>query len=231
MVRLSRRLRHLRKTRKLSRKRRMIRRTRIRILMTNQTRTDSEVLLHGYEEYGEKLLNMLRGMFSFVIWNKNTKELFGARDFFGIKPMYYAVMNGTFMFGSEIKTFLAHPHFQKELNTDVLEQYLTFQYSPTEDTFFKGVKKLPPAHYFLYENGRLTTAYKKEWAKSFGDRYLKQLARSQAMFDPDKEWDLLSKGEIANTGQFKELADVDYREELGILRAELEEELRQDDTD
>ena len=67
-----------------------------------RTNTDTEVLIHGYEEYGEKLLNMLRGMFSFVIWDKNKKELFGARDFFGIKPMYYANMNGTLMFGSEI---------------------------------------------------------------------------------------------------------------------------------
>ena len=81
-----------------------------------KTKTDSEVLVHGYEEYGEKLLDMLRGMFSFVIWDKNKKELFGARDFFGIKPLYYAQMNGTFMFGSEIKSFLAHPSFKKELN-------------------------------------------------------------------------------------------------------------------
>ena len=88
-----------------------------------KTNTDTEVLLHGYEEYGEKLLNMLRGMFSFVIWDKNSRELFGARDFFGIKPMYYAVMSGTFMFGSEIKSFLAHPKFRKELNTDALENY------------------------------------------------------------------------------------------------------------
>ena len=69
-----------------------------------KTNTDSEVLIHGYEEYGVNLLNMLRGMFSFIIWDKNKKELFGARDFFGIKPMYYAEMNGTFMFGSEIKS-------------------------------------------------------------------------------------------------------------------------------
>ncbi|MBQ8297961.1 MAG: asparagine synthase (glutamine-hydrolyzing) [Ruminococcus sp.] len=122
-----------------------------------RTKTDSEVLIHGYEEYGTKLLDMLRGMFSFVIWDKNKKELFGARDFFGIKPLYYAQMNDTFMFGSEIKSFLAHPHFKKELNTSVLENYLTFQYSPTQETFFKGVYKLPPAHYFIYKDGKLKT--------------------------------------------------------------------------
>lgn len=119
------------------------------------TNTDTEVLIHGYEEYGEKLLDMLRGMFAFVIWNKKKKELFGARDFFGIKPLYYAVMNGTFMFGSEIKSFLEHPDFRKELNTDALENYLTFQYSPAAETFFKNVYKLQPAHYFRLKDGKL----------------------------------------------------------------------------
>lgn len=119
------------------------------------TNTDTEVLIHGYEQYGEKLLNMLRGMFSFVIWDKNKKELFGARDFFGIKPMYYAVMNKTFIFGSEIKSFLPHPEFKKELNTAALENYLTFQYSPAPDTFFKNVYKLQPAHYFKLKDGKL----------------------------------------------------------------------------
>ncbi|MDE6784269.1 MAG: asparagine synthase (glutamine-hydrolyzing), partial [Ruminococcus sp.] len=120
-----------------------------------KTNTDTEVLIHGYEEYGEKLLNMLRGMFAFVIWDKEKKELFGARDFFGIKPLYYAVMNKTFMFGSEIKSFLPHPNFKKELNTTALENYLTFQYSPTNETFFRNVYKLLPAHYFICRNGRL----------------------------------------------------------------------------
>ena len=130
-----------------------------------RTNTDTEVLIHGYEEYGTKLLNKLRGMFSFVIWDKNKKELFGARDFFGIKPMYYARMGNTFMFGSEIKSFLAHPDFNKELNTSVLESYLTFQYSPTYETFFKNVYKLPPAHYFLYSNGKFEM--KRYWDVNF----------------------------------------------------------------
>lgn len=132
---------------------------------TFTTNTDSEVLLHGYEEYGEKLLDKLRGMFAFVIWDKNTKELFGARDFFGIKPMYYAVMDDTFIFGSEIKSFLAHPSFKKELNETALENYLTFQYSPTNETFFKNVYKLPPAHFFKYYNGKLEI--KRYWDVNF----------------------------------------------------------------
>ena len=129
------------------------------------TATDSEVLIHGYEEWGESLLDKLRGMFAFVIYNTVTGELFGARDFFGIKPFYYAEMGGTFMWGSEIKSFLDHPAFKKELNTDVLETYLTFQYSPTEDTFFKGVRKLPAAHCFTYKDGKLKV--RRYWEVKF----------------------------------------------------------------
>jgi asparagine synthase (glutamine-hydrolysing) len=116
---------------------------------TFSTNSDTEVLIHGYEEYGKDILPKLRGMFSFVIWNKKKKELFGARDFFGIKPLYYAEMDGAFIFGSEIKSFLEHPSFRKELNETALENYLTFQYSPAEETFFNGVFRLPPAHYFI----------------------------------------------------------------------------------
>lgn len=122
-----------------------------------KTHTDSEVLIHGYEQWGKDMLKKLRGMFAFIIWNKNNGEIFGARDFFGIKPMYYAQMGDTFMFGSEIKSFMHHPHFIKELNETALENYLTFQYSPCVETFFKGVYKLLPAHCFTYKDGRLVT--------------------------------------------------------------------------
>ncbi len=132
---------------------------------TFTTNTDSEVLIHGYEQYGTKLLGKLRGMFSFVIWDKDSQELFGARDYFGIKPMYYAQMGDSFMFGSEIKSFLEHPDFKKELNESALENYLTFQYSPTKDTFFKNVSKLMPAHYFKYKDGQLTI--KRYWDINF----------------------------------------------------------------
>ncbi len=118
-----------------------------------KTHSDSEVLIHGYEEYGEKLVPMLRGMFSFVIFDTKNKTLFGARDPFGIKPFYYGTFGGTFMYGSEIKGFLPHPDFTAELNETALSNYLSFQYSPTEETFFKNVYKLPPAHYFTYKDG------------------------------------------------------------------------------
>ena len=129
------------------------------------TQTDSEVLIHGYEQWGENMLDKLRGMFAFVIFNKNTNEVLGARDFFGIKPLYYAKMGETLMWGSEIKSFLDHPHFKKELNTDVLETYLTFQYSPTTETFFKNVYKLPAAHCFTYKNGEMNV--RRYWEVKF----------------------------------------------------------------
>lgn len=129
------------------------------------TQTDSEVLIHGYEQWGEDMLDKLRGMFAFVIFNKNTNEVFGARDFFGIKPLYYAKMGETLMWGSEIKSFLDHPHFKKELNTDVLETYLTFQYSPTTETFFKNVYKLPATHCFTYKNGEMNV--RRYWEVKF----------------------------------------------------------------
>ena len=120
------------------------------------TNADTEVLLHGYEEYRESLLDKLRGMFAFIIYDIEKKELFGARDFYGIKPLYYYVTDDEFMYGSEIKSFLGHPNFKKELNRDMLEDYLTFQYSVGEESFFKNVYKLRPGHYFKYKDGRLT---------------------------------------------------------------------------
>lgn len=120
-----------------------------------KTHTDSETLLHGYEEWGEALVDRLRGMYGFVIWDREKKKLFGARDIFGIKPFYYAKMNGSFLFGSEIKSFVEHPKFDKVFNEKALGNYLSFQFVPTNETFFKGVFCLQPGHYFTYENGNL----------------------------------------------------------------------------
>jgi len=119
------------------------------------TETDTEVLIHGYEEFKEDLFPRLRGMFAFVIYDKETGELIGARDHFGIKPFYYYLSKNEFMFTSEIKTFLEHPDFKKEVNTDALKMYLIFQYSVHEETFFKNVFKLKPGHYFKYKDGNL----------------------------------------------------------------------------
>ena len=119
------------------------------------TNTDTEVILHGYEEYKEDILNKLRGMFAFVIYDIKEKSLFGARDFYGIKPFYYYYDNENFLFGSEIKSFLGNPNFKKELNKDMLSQYLTFQCSIGEDTFFKNTYKLLPGYYFIYKDKEL----------------------------------------------------------------------------
>lgn len=117
---------------------------------------DTEALLHGYMEYGEEVVHKLRGMFAFVIWDREERRAFGARDFFGIKPFYYTTgSDGSFIFGSEIKSFLDNPNFIKEVNPNALRPYLTFQYSSQEETFFKGVYKLPPAHYFVWQDGNI----------------------------------------------------------------------------
>ena len=132
---------------------------------TFATRSDTEVLLHGYEQWGNQLPGKLRGMFTFVIWDQKTKTMFGARDIFGIKPFYYYNQDGLFLFGSEIKSFLAHPGFKKELNEEQLPLYLSYQYSPGEDTFFKGVKKLMPAHWLEWKAGQLTV--QRYWQPKF----------------------------------------------------------------
>lgn len=109
-----------------------------------RTQGDSEVLLHGYEEWGTELTGHLRGMFAFAIWDEGKGELFAARDFFGIKPFFYAMVEGELVFASEIKAILAYPGYQKRLNEEALEQYLSFQYSVLDETFFQGIYRLPP---------------------------------------------------------------------------------------
>lgn len=134
---------------------------------------DTEVLLHGYEEYGEALLPKLRGMFAFVIWDAKNQTLFGARDFFGIKPFYYALQDGQMIYGSEIKSILEYPNFKREVNTEALENYLTFQYSVLPETFFKGVFRLMPAHSFTFKGGKLDI--KRYWEPKFENNETKSL--------------------------------------------------------
>lgn len=119
------------------------------------TKTDTEVLLHGYEEYGNDLFPMLRGMYAFTIYDINEKKLVGCRDIFGIKPFYYYKDKNEFMFASEVKAMLKHPNFKKEINDSALKMYLVFQYSVFDETFLKNVYKLSPGHYFEYKNNEL----------------------------------------------------------------------------
>ncbi len=120
-----------------------------------KTDGDTETLIHLYEEYGEEMTKYLRGMFAFVIYDKVEKSIFAVRDFFGIKPFYYTMVDGHLLFGSEIKSFFEFPNVKKEFNYDAFENYLTFQYSPLEETFFKGIYKLMPGHSLTFKNGEI----------------------------------------------------------------------------
>jgi len=119
-----------------------------------KTKSDTEVLIHGYEEWGTDLPKKLRGMFAFAIYDKQDKSLFLARDNFGIKPLYYGTFNDTFMFASEIKCFLEHPDFERILNKDLIGPYLSFSFTPTTETFFKGIYRLEPGYSLLIKNGK-----------------------------------------------------------------------------
>lgn len=120
-----------------------------------KNKSDTESILHGYEEYGERIVDKLEGMFAFVIWDKKKKKMFAARDFFGIKPFYYTIIDNTIIFGSEIKSILEYPGCERELNEEALEQYLSFQYSPLRETFFKNIYKLEPGTFLTYEDNSL----------------------------------------------------------------------------
>lgn len=111
-----------------------------------RTHSDTEVIVHLYEEYGEACVNHMRGMFGFVIWDRNKRQLFGARDHFGIKPFYYYRDGERFVFGSEIKSILQAEGISRQVDTESMLNYLTFQYVPEPATMFRGIAKLPPAH-------------------------------------------------------------------------------------
>ena len=165
---------------------------------TFATRSDTEVLLHGYEQWGKELLPRLRGMFAFAIWDRRLQTLFCARDHFGIKPLYYyQAEDGTLLFGSEIKSFLAHPSFKKELNRDQLELYLSYQYSPGENTFFKGVKKLLPAHWMEWKEGSLTV--ERYWQPEFSPEDSRTL----------EEWEQDISDAMKESVQAHKIADVE----------------------
>lgn len=124
---------------------------------TFYTDTDSEVLVHGFEEWQEGLLDRLRGMFGFAIYNTQDKSVFIARDFFGIKPMHYTMIDGNFVYASEIKSILEYPGFVKKFNTRALDTYLSYQYCVPPETFFEGVYCLLPGHYLWYKDGKAET--------------------------------------------------------------------------
>lgn len=132
---------------------------------------DTEVLVHGYEEWGEQLVDRLRGMYGFVVYDGRAHKLFGARDIFGIKPFYYyrTPGEGDLLFGSEIKSFLEHPGFVKAVNKKALRPYLTLQFPATDETFFAGVYKLPAAHCFTYDISSGSLEVRRYWDADFSD--------------------------------------------------------------
>lgn len=149
-----------------------------------KTDSDTETLVHGYEKYGDKLAEHLRGMYAFIIYDKREGLLYGARDIFGIKPFYYyRTEGGDYIFGSEIKAFLEHPDFVKKLNRKALRPYLTFQYSALDETFFEGVYKLPPAHSFKLKLGgemEITRYWDADFTEIPGDfdKYVEEIDRA-----------------------------------------------------
>jgi asparagine synthase (glutamine-hydrolysing) len=129
------------------------------------TDSDTEVIIHLYEEAGPKCVEHLRGMFAFAIWDSHTRELFIARDRLGIKPVYYTRANGALIFGSEIKSILQHPAVRPELEFDAMSHYLSLKYVPAPHTLFRGIASLPPGHCLTARDGSINI--RQYWDVSF----------------------------------------------------------------
>ncbi len=130
-----------------------------------KTQSDTEVIVHLYEELGPQCLQKLRGMFAFAIWDEKAKTLFLARDRVGIKPLYYALTDKTIVFASEIKAILADPAINRNLAPEIIDRFLTFLYVPGEETLLKGISKLAPGHYLLAKDGK--TEIRQYWDLRF----------------------------------------------------------------
>ena len=122
-----------------------------------ETQTDTEILPHLYEEYGEDMLEHINGMFAFALWDKRREKLLIARDRFGEKPLYYGVFGGKLIFASEPKVLLSNPSVKPEINTQALRQFLSFDYVPAPASIYKGISKLPAAHLLTVEKGEVKT--------------------------------------------------------------------------
>jgi len=162
-----------------------------------KTQSDTEVIVHLYEERGPQCLEMLRGMFAFAIWDENAKTLFLARDRVGIKPLYYCLTDTSLVFASEIKAILADPSINREIVPEVIDRFLTFLYVPGQETLLKGIQKLAPGHYLLIRDG-------KPVIEQYWDLRFAEPTRSQSL--KDAEADLLSL--LAETVELHMIADV-----------------------
>ncbi|MEP6688919.1 MAG: asparagine synthase (glutamine-hydrolyzing) [Gemmatimonadales bacterium] len=133
-----------------------------------RTRTDTEVLVHLYEDAGERMFERLRGMFAFALWDRRHRRLLLGRDHFGQKPLFYTEQGGRLTFASEIKALLAHDPSLAQLSPFALDQYLTLRFVQAPDTFYENIRALPPAHYLVWENG--TSRVGRYWDLSFGPK-------------------------------------------------------------
>jgi asparagine synthase (glutamine-hydrolysing) len=133
------------------------------------TRTDTEVLVHLYEEHGEGLVARLRGMFAFALWDRSRRRLLLARDHFGQKPLFYTESGGRLTFASEIKALLADDPSLAELSPRALDQYLTMRFVHPPETFFARVRQLPPAHFMVWENNR--SRIERYWNLTYGPKW------------------------------------------------------------
>ncbi len=129
------------------------------------TQTDTEVIVHLYEDHGDDCVERLRGMFAFALWDRRRRRLLVARDRVGKKPLFYAARNGSFWFGSEAKSILQDPEIPREVNTDAVDSFLHFQYVPHPLSAFAALRKLPPAHVLTWEDGRIET--RRYWKLSY----------------------------------------------------------------
>ena len=133
-----------------------------------KTNSDTEVIVNAYEEFGTNCLKKLRGMFAFAIWNFREETLFIARDRVGKKPLFYSVTeNGSFVFGSELKTLLVHGEIKRDIDLAALDAYLTFGYVPEENCILKNVKKLLPGHFLIFKDGQIKT--EKYWDFNYAE--------------------------------------------------------------
>ncbi len=133
-----------------------------------RTRSDTEVIVHGWEQWGEACVERFRGMFAFALWDRNRKTLFMARDRLGLKPLHYALLpHGRLIFGSELKTLVAHPEFDRELDDRAIEDYFAFGYVPDPRTIYHGAAKLAPAHTLVWRVGEPAPRLRRYWDVSF----------------------------------------------------------------
>jgi len=164
-----------------------------------KSHSDTEVILHAYEEWDVDCLNRFRGMFAFAIWDSNLNRLFLARDRLGKKPLVYFHKNGRFIFASEIKAVLQVPDVERKVNISALHSYLTYQYVPSPDTIFEGIKKLPPAHYLLYD-GSGNIRIERYWRLNFNSN--KEASHNLS------EWCDLIRGKLEESVRLRLISDV-----------------------